>query len=85
MLADLQNIGAFQNVGGFPKYWRFEEIQADLQKCWRLAEIQADNRILADVEISAPGEISADLEKVGGPLTVWARRNLQLLTSSWTG
>ncbi len=29
--------------------------------------------------------MSADLEKVGGPLTVWARRNLQLLTSSWTG
>ena len=24
-------------------------------------------------------------EKVGGPLNVWARRNLQLLTSSWTG
>ncbi len=61
-----------QNVGGFVK-------------CWRLTEIYADNGILAGVKISAPGEISADLEKVGGPLNVWARRNLQLLTSSWTG
>jgi hypothetical protein len=58
-----------QNVGGFVK-------------CWRLTEIYG---ILAGVKISTHGEISADLEKVGGPLTVWARRNLQLLTSSWTG
>ncbi len=61
-----------QNVGGFVK-------------CWRLTEIYADDGILAEVKISAPGEISADLEKVGGPLNVWAWRNLQLLTSSWTG
>jgi hypothetical protein len=61
-----------QNVGGFVK-------------CWRLTEIYADNGILAGVKISTHGEISADLEKVGGPLNFWARRNLQLLTSSWTG
>ncbi len=40
---------------------------------------------MVGVEISAPGEISADLEKVGGPLTVSTQRNLQLLTSSSTG
>ncbi len=50
-------LASHENVGGFTK-------------CWRLAEIQADDRILAGVEISTPGEISADLEKVGGPLTV---------------
>ncbi len=61
-----------QNVGGFVK-------------CWCLTEIYAEDGILAGVKISAPGEISVDLEKVGGPLNVWARRNLQLLTSSWTG
>jgi hypothetical protein len=61
-----------QNVGG-------------CVKCWRLTEIYADNGILAGIKISAPGEISADLEKFGGPLNVWAWQNLQLLTSSWTG
>jgi hypothetical protein len=44
-----------QNVGGFVK-------------CWRLTEIYADNGILAGVKISAPGEISVDLEKVDGRL-----------------
>ncbi len=72
MLADLRNVGASQNVGR-------------CTKCWRLAEIKEDDRILAGIEISTLGEISADLEKVGGPLTVCARQNLQLLTSSWTG
>ncbi len=79
MLAPYRKIGGFgkmlapyRKIGGFEKYWR-------------LAEIQADDRILAGVEIPAPGEISADLKKVGGPLTVQARQNLELLTSSWTG
>jgi hypothetical protein len=72
ILADVQNVGALQNIGG-------------CTKCWRLAEIKAGDRILAGIKISVPGEISADLEKVGSPLTVWARLNLQLLTSSWTG
>ena len=87
----------FQNVGGFPKCWRMSKMLADLQnvgafqniggctKFWRLAETQADDRILVGVEISVPGEISVDLEKVGDPLTVQARQNLQLMTSSWTG
>ena len=61
-----------QNVGGFVK-------------CCHLTEIYAEDGIVAGVKISTHGEISADLEKVGGPLNVWARRNLQLLTSSWTG
>ncbi len=72
--ADLEKVGAlkknrriwkmlapYRKIGGFTKYWR-------------LAEIQADDRILAGIEIPAPGEKSADLEKVGGPLTVWARQ-----------
>ena len=40
----------------------------------------------ADVEISAPGKISAPIKKLGGKvlrlLTIWAQQNLQLLTSS---
>jgi hypothetical protein len=90
-------LALFEKSGGFEKYWRFSENQADLknigafQKIRRIYKIlapcrkQADDRILAGVEIPAPGEKSADLEKVGCLLTVWARRNLQLLTSSWTG
>jgi hypothetical protein len=86
-------LALFNKSGRFEKYWRFSENQADLknigafQKIRRIYKIlapcrkQADNRILAGVEIPAPGEKSADLEKVGCPLTVWARRNLQLLTS----
>jgi hypothetical protein len=95
--ADLRNICAFKKSGGFEKYWRFSENQADLknigafQKIRQIYKIlapcrkQADDRILAGIKIPAPGEKSADLEQVGCPLNVWARRNLQLLTSSWTG
>ncbi len=54
-----------QNVGRFVK-------------CWRLTEIYADDGILAEVKISAPGEISADLEKVGGPLNVWALFSIEI-------
>jgi hypothetical protein len=88
-------LALFEKSGGFGKYWRFSEKQADLKnivaftkirqiwkilapyrktggftKCWRLAEKQADDRILAGVEIPAPGEKPAELEKAGGPLTV---------------
>jgi hypothetical protein len=44
---------------------------------------------MADVEISAPGKISAPGQNLSGkvwhPLTIWARQNLQLLTSSKSG
>ncbi len=88
-------LALFKKSGGFEKYWRFSENQADLEnigaftkirrigkilallqksggfgKCWRHAEKQADGRILAGVEIPAPGEKPAGLENTGGPLTV---------------
>jgi hypothetical protein len=88
-------LALFKKSGGFEKYWRFSENQADLEnisafqkirriykilapyrktggftKCWRLSEKQADGRILAGVEIPAPGEKPGELEKAGGPLTV---------------
>ncbi len=53
----METVGALQKIGGFTK-------------CWQLAEIWADDRILAGVEIPTPGEKSAELENVGGPLTV---------------
>jgi hypothetical protein len=68
--ADLQNLGAFQKIR------RIWEILALLQKLgrftksWRFSENQAEDRILAGVEIPAPGEKPAELEKAGGPLTV---------------
>ncbi len=44
---------------------------------------------MADVEISAPGKISVPSQnlsrKVWRPLTIWARQNLPLLTSSCSG
>jgi hypothetical protein len=46
-------------------------------------------RTKADVEISASDEISALIKKLGAQvvrlLTIWARQNLQLLTSSKSG
>jgi hypothetical protein len=68
--------------GGFEKSWRFYKNQADLRnlgalqkirrftKYWHFTDKQADERILAGIKIPAPGEISAGLEKAGGPLTV---------------
>jgi hypothetical protein len=55
----------------------------------RLVKIQAYDRTMADVEISAPMKISALSQNLSGkvwrPLTIWARQNLPLLTSSWSG
>ncbi len=58
-------------------------------------KIQAYNRTMKDVEISAPLKISAPGKIFGSsqnlsgklwrPLTIWARQNLPLLTSSWSG
>ncbi len=52
-------------------------------------KIQAYDGTFADVEISAPRKISAPSQNVSGkvwrPLTIWARQNLSLLTSSWSG
>ncbi len=55
----------------------------------RLVKIQAYDRTMAAVEISAPGKISAPSQNLSGkvwrPLTIWARQNLPLLTSPWSG
>jgi hypothetical protein len=55
----------------------------------RLVKIQVYDGTMADVEISAPGKISAPSQNLSGkvwrPLTIWARQNLPLLTSSWSG
>jgi hypothetical protein len=75
-------LGLSRKTGGFGKYWRFYKNQADLKNiaafqknrqiykmlapCRKLA----DDRILAGVEIPAPGDKSAGLENTGGPLTV---------------
>jgi hypothetical protein len=78
----LENIGALTITGGYGKYWRFYKKQADLknigafqknQRSYKMlapCRKQADDRILAGVEIPAPGEKSAGLENTGGPLTV---------------
>jgi hypothetical protein len=51
----LRNIGAFKKSGGFTKYLR-------------LAEKQANDRILAGVKIPAPGEKPAGLELLAARL-----------------
>jgi hypothetical protein len=75
-------LALLEKSGGFEKYWRFSENQADLKNIGAFQKIrwiykilapcrkQADDRILAGVKIPAPGEKPAGLEKAGGPLTV---------------
>jgi hypothetical protein len=78
-----------ENSGG--KFWRkipAENLGASQKLGWytefmRLVKIQAYDRTMADFEISAP--IQNLSGKLWHPLTIWARQNLQLLTSSWSG
>jgi hypothetical protein len=60
-----------------------------IHRIYAPGKIQAYNRTMADVEISAPSKISASSQNFSGkvwcPLTIWARQNLPLLTSSWSG
>jgi hypothetical protein len=66
-----------------------------IHRIYAPGKIQAYDRTMADVEISAPmkisasGKISAPSQNLSGkvwrPLTIWARQNLPLLTSSWSG
>jgi hypothetical protein len=69
--AHVQNICAYlKNICGFPKYMR--HIIYDSNK--------------ADVEISALIKNICVHQKTGAQtLTIWARQNLQLLTSSKSG
>ena len=65
-----ENSGASQNLGVYTEFMH-------------LVKIQAYDKTMADVEISAPSQNIGG--KVWRPLTIWARQNLQLLTSSWCG
>jgi hypothetical protein len=81
--ADLRNLGAFTKIrriykiltlfrksGGFEKSWRFYKNQADLRNLGAFTKIRRTIKSLRGVEIPAPGEKPAELEKAGGPLTV---------------
>jgi hypothetical protein len=77
------------NVGGFPKYTR-QMLASNLCGIMKLLRHIIYDRNKADVEISAPIKIYAPNvcvhQKIGAQtLTIWARQNLQLLTSSKSG
>ena len=90
-----------QNVGGFPKYRRISKFQAEkLCGIVKLLRHIIYARTKAAVEISAPDENYCAYQKIRRPsyapirklgaqtlrlLTIWARQNLQLLTSSKSG
>jgi hypothetical protein len=71
-------LAGVQNIGGCPKYWRVSKILAGVQniggcpKYWRVSKILA-------------GAQNIGACRKSGGLTVQARRNLLLLTSSWSG
>jgi hypothetical protein len=77
------------NVCGFPKYMR-QMLASNLCGIVKLLGHIINDRNKADVEISAPIKIYARNvcvhQKIGAQtLTIWARQNLQLLTSSKFG
>jgi hypothetical protein len=80
------------NVSGFPKYMR-QMLVAKLRRIVKLLRHIIYDRNKADVEISAPIKIYAPKlcvhQKIGAQtlrlLTIWARQNLHLLTSSKSG
>jgi hypothetical protein len=63
-------LALFKKSGGFTKSWRFTEKQADLRNLGALQKNRRTIESFAGVEIPAPGEKPAELEKAGGPLTV---------------
>jgi len=76
------------NVCGFPKYML--QRLASICGIVKLLRHIINDRNKADVEISAPIKIYAPNvcvhQKIGAQtLTIWARQNLQLLTSSKSG
>ncbi len=77
------------NVGGFPKYTQ-QMLASNLCGIVKLLRHIIYDRNKADVEISVPIKIYAPNvcvhQKIGTQtLTIWARQNLQLLTSSKSG
>ncbi len=80
------------NVCGFPKYMR-QMLAAKLRGILKLLRHIIYDRNKADVEISAPIKIYGPKlcvhQNIGAQtlrlLTIWARQNLQLLTSSKSG
>jgi hypothetical protein len=67
---DLRNFGALQKIKRIYKILALYRKTGGFEASLRFTEKQADDRILAGVEIPAPGEKPAGLEKAGGPLTV---------------
>ncbi len=77
------------NVGGFSKY-TWQMLASNLCGIVKLLRHIIYDRNKADLEISAPIKICAPnvcvYQKIGvHTLTIWARQNLQLLTSSKSG
>ena len=77
------------NVSGFPKYMQ-QMLASNLCGIVKLLRHIIYDRNKADIEISAPIKIYAPNvcvhQKIGAQtLTIWARQNLQLLTSSKSG
>jgi hypothetical protein len=77
ILADTQNIGFLW------KYWRIPKILAGIQN---IGVWQKYRRTIESWRaLKSPRLAKISAEKFGGSLTIWAWRNPQLLTSSWTG
>ena len=78
-----------QNIYAYLKYLRISKISAHIQNiCAHLKYmryiIYDSNK--AEIEISAPIKNICLHQKIGAQtLTIWARQNLQLLTSSKSG
>jgi hypothetical protein len=54
--ADLRNLGAFQKIRRIYRILALLQKLGGFTKSWRFTEKQVDDRILAGVEIPAPGE-----------------------------
>ncbi len=77
------------DIGGLPKYTQ-QMLASNLCGIVKLLRHIIYDRNKADVEISAPIKIYASNvcihQKIGAQtFTIWARQNLQLLTSSKSG
>jgi hypothetical protein len=88
----LQKIAAENSCGKLLRKIAAENCRRKFRRIYRIyapRKIQAYDGTMADVEISAPRKISAPSQNLSGkvwrPFTIWARQNLPLLTSSWSG
>ncbi len=97
----MKTLATHENIGGSWKYWRLMKIMADTQniggswKYWRLMKTLAGiqnigvwQKYRRAIEswraLKSPRLAKISAEKFGVRI-IWARWNLQLLTSSWSG